>query len=64
MMRCAALLATVLLAGALSGCTVIAVAGTAVGIAASGVGLVLDAAVGTAKIAGKAIGATADAVIP
>ncbi len=63
-MRCAALLATMLLAGALSGCAVIAVADTAVGVVASGVGLVFDAAVGTVRIAGKAIGAAADAVIP
>ena len=42
----------------------ITVASTAVGVAATGVGLAVDAAVGTVKITGKAVGAAADAVIP
>jgi hypothetical protein len=58
------LIAALTLASLLSGCAVIAVGSTAVGIAASGVGLAVDAAVGTAKITGKAVGAVADAVIP
>jgi hypothetical protein len=37
---------------------------TAVGVAASGVGLAVDAGVGAARITGKAIGATVDAVTP
>lgn len=48
----------------LSGCAVVAVtsaavsvAGTAVSVGASAVGLVADAAVGTVKLGGKAVGA-------
>jgi hypothetical protein len=37
---------------------------TAAGLAVSGVGLAADAAIGTARIAGNVVGATADAVIP
>jgi hypothetical protein len=51
-------------AGLLSGCAVVTVTSTAVGVAASGVGLAADAAIGTARIAGKAVGAAADLVIP
>ena len=54
------------LAGAclLPGCAVVAVTSTAVGVAASGVGLAADAAVGAVRITGKAVGAAADLVIP
>lgn len=48
----------------LSGCAVVTVAGTAVSVGASAVGLAADAAIGTARITGKAVGAAADAVIP
>ncbi len=48
----------------LSGCAVVTVAGTAASIAASGVGLAADAAIGTVRITGKAVGAVADAVLP
>ncbi len=48
----------------LSGCAVITVAGAAVGVAATGAGLAVDAAVGTVKLTGKAIGAAAGAVMP
>jgi hypothetical protein len=48
----------------LSGCAVVAVAGTAASIAASGVGLAADAAIGTARITGRVIGAAADAAFP
>jgi hypothetical protein len=48
----------------LSGCAVVAVASTAASIAASGVGLAADAAIGTVRITGKAVGAGADAVTP
>ena len=48
----------------LSGCAVVTVASTAVSVGAGAVGLAADAAIGTARIAGKAVGATADAVIP
>jgi hypothetical protein len=41
----------------LGGCTVITVAGAAVGVAATGVGLAADAAVGTVRLTGKAVGA-------
>ena len=57
---------TALLAGsfALGGCTVITVAGAAVGVAATAGSLAVDAAVGTARITGKAVGMAADAVLP
>jgi hypothetical protein len=48
----------------LNGCAVVTVASTAVSVGAGAVGLAADAAIGTARIAGKAVGATADAVIP
>ena len=49
---------------ALGGCTVITVAGTAASLAVTGVGLAADAAVGTVKLTGKAVGAAVDAVTP
>lgn len=52
------------LAALLGGCAVVSVAGTAVSVGAGAVGLAADAAIGTARIGGKVIGATADAVIP
>ena len=52
------------LVAALSGCAVVTVASTAVSVGASAVGLAADAAIGTARITGKAVGAAADAVIP
>lgn len=57
-------LALVLATSLLGGCAVVAVADTAIGIAASGVGLAADAAVGAVRLTGKAVGAAADAVIP
>ena len=48
----------------LSGCVVIAVVDTAASLAVGAVGLVGDAAIGTVKVAGKVVGATADAVLP
>ena len=56
----ASLLATHLLGG----CAVISVASTATSIAASGVGLAADAAIGTVRITGRAVGAAADLMIP
>lgn len=53
-----------LLAAALSGCTVITVAGAAAGLAVTAGSLAVDAAVGTVKLTGKAVGAAADAVLP
>jgi len=60
------LLLYVLVVGSLSlsGCAVIAVVDTAASLAVGAVGLAADAAVGTARIAGKAVGAAADAVLP
>jgi hypothetical protein len=49
---------------ALQGCTVLAIADTAGSLAVKGVGLAADAAVGTVKVTGKAVGAAADLVIP
>jgi hypothetical protein len=64
MMRCMTLLAALACSAALSGCAVVSVADTAVSVGAGVVGLAADAAIGTARIAGKAVGATADAVLP
>ena len=48
----------------LSGCVVIAVVDTAASLAVGAVGRVGDAAIGTVKVAGKVVGATADAILP
>jgi hypothetical protein len=48
----------------LSGCIVVAVVDTAASLAVGAVGLVGDAAIGTVKVAGKVVGATADAILP
>lgn len=49
---------------ALGGCTVITVAGAAASVAVTAGSLAVDAAVGTVKLTGKAVGAAADAVLP
>jgi hypothetical protein len=49
---------------ALQGCTVLAIADTVGSVAVGAAGMAADAAIGTVKITGKAIGAAADAVIP
>lgn len=51
-------------AALLTGCAVVTVASTAASIAASGVSLAADAAIGTVRITGRAIGAAADVVLP
>ncbi|HMA06822.1 MAG TPA: hypothetical protein VKP68_03130 [Ramlibacter sp.] len=52
------MLVTLIVATALlGGCAVVTVASTAVGVAATGVGLAADAAVGTVRLTGKAVGA-------
>lgn len=53
-----------LVAAGLSGCTVITVAGTAAGLAVTAGSLAVDAAVGTVKLTGAAVGAAAGAVLP
>ena len=53
-----------LLAVSLCGCTVITVAGAAAGLAVTAGSLAVDAAVGTVKLTGKAVGAAAGAVLP
>jgi hypothetical protein len=58
------ILALLLGTSLLGGCAVVAVTSTAVGVAATGVGLAADAAVGTVKLTGKAVGAAAGLVIP
>lgn len=60
----APLLAAVLACLLLPGCAVVAVASTAVSVGAGVVGLAADAAVGTVRLTGKAVGAAADAVLP
>ena len=56
---CACVFATML-----AGCAVVTVAGTVAGVAVTGAGLAVDAAVGAARITGKAVGAAADMVLP
>lgn len=66
-MRLPALRGLILLAlagGLLPGCAVVTVASTATSIAVGTVGLAADAAIGTVRITGKVVGATADAVLP
>jgi hypothetical protein len=46
------------------GCTVLAIADTVGSVAVGAAGLAADAAIGTVKLTGKAVGAAADAVIP
>ena len=60
---CGFWLAGVFLCLTLSGCTVIAVTGTAISVTAGAVGLAADAAIGTAKIVGKGVGKAADALM-
>jgi hypothetical protein len=48
----------------LQGCTVLAVADVVGSVAVGTVGLAADAAIGTVKLGGKAVGAIAGAVIP
>jgi hypothetical protein len=59
-----ALAGALTLASLLAGCAVISVGSTAVGLAATGAGLVVDGAVGAVKLTGKAVGAAADLVVP
>lgn len=56
-------LVSLLCAGCLSGCAVVAVADAAVSVTAGVVGLAADAAIGTVKIVGKGVGKAADAVL-
>jgi hypothetical protein len=60
LVRRACLLCAAGLSFSLGGCAVIAVTGTVVGVAATGAGLAVDAAVGTVK----AVGSVAGAVLP
>ncbi|CAN7587681.1 hypothetical protein LJR290_004304 [Variovorax sp. LjRoot290] len=65
MNRCALIAALTLALGLpLGGCAVVTVASTVVSVGAGAVGLAADAAIGTARITGKAVGAAADAVLP
>ena len=59
-----AIAGTLALASLLGGCAVITVGSAAVGLAATGAGLVVDAAVGTVKVTGKVVGVAVDAVTP
>lgn len=49
---------------ALSGCTVITVAGTAASLAVTAGSVAVDAAVGTVKVTGAVAGAAVNAVLP
>jgi hypothetical protein len=56
--RAAAMLCALALAASLSaGCAVVTVAVTAASVAVTGVGLAADAAIGTVRLTGKAVGA-------
>jgi hypothetical protein len=59
-----ALFTTIAALAALQGCTVLAIADTAGSIAVKGVGMAADAAIGTVKLTGKAVGVAADLVVP
>lgn len=50
------------LAAVLAGCTVLSVAGTAVSVGATAVGVAVDVTVGAARVTGKVIGGAVDAV--
>ncbi len=63
-LRSASLCALFLASCLSAGCAVVTIAGAAVGIAATGAGLAVDAAVGAVKLTGKAVGAAATAVLP
>lgn len=58
------LIALLLAAACLGGCTVITIAGAATAVAVTGASLAVDAAVGTVKLTGAAVGAAADVVLP
>lgn len=58
------LTAALVAAALLGGCAVVAVADMAGTVAVKGVGLAADAAIGTVRLTGKAVGAAADAVLP
>ena len=62
--RLSALLLVSLSAFSLQGCAVVAVADTVATVAVGTVGLAASAVIGTARIAGSAVGAAADAVLP
>jgi hypothetical protein len=57
-------LTALVIALGLQGCAVIAVADTVGSVAVGAVGLAADAAIGTVRLTGKAVGAAADAVLP
>jgi hypothetical protein len=59
-----AIAGTLALTSLLGGCAVITVGSAAVGVAATGAGLVVDGAVGAVKLTGKAVGAAVDAAMP
>lgn len=58
------LLPALVICAALQGCTVIAIADTVGGLAVKTAGVAADAAIGTAKVGVKVVGAVAGAVIP
>jgi hypothetical protein len=62
--RIVRLFAALAFSAAAGGCAVVAVVDTAATVAVKGVGLAADAAVGTVRLTGKAVGAVADAALP
>jgi hypothetical protein len=56
------MISLLVVAASASGCAVVSVASTAVGVAATAGGVAVDAAVGTAKVAGKVVSKTVDVV--
>jgi hypothetical protein len=62
--RCAALALLAACVAPLGGCAVVTVVDTAASVAVSAAGLAADAAIGTVRITGKAVGAAADLAFP
>lgn len=60
----ACLVCALLACALLPGCAVVTVASTVVSVGVGVVGLAADAAVGTVRLTGKAVGAAADAALP
>ncbi|RCW76262.1 hypothetical protein DES41_101868 [Pseudorhodoferax soli] len=63
-MRWATAMLAALACMASGGCAVVTVAGAAISVGATAVGVAADVAVGAVKVTGKAVGAAVDAVTP
>jgi len=63
-MRAPLLALSIFICALLPGCAVIAVADTAATVVVKGAGLAADAAIGTVRLTGKAVGGAASLVLP